>query len=506
MSIASLALLDVNRIKDFIFAAPYLREIRGSSRLLAQFNDPDQVKKSLDQKHGKLLYAGGGSVLARFPSKYDADEFIRAEHQRLEAKTRGGATLTGISCEIGADDFGLAVLNAQAQLRFAKSSRSLPTRHPISFLLKPCQSCGERPSQEYNETKKRHVCIVCDLRIAEGGLVEARELYSRFREGFPTEAKSKWQSAHNPADLESLAATSKNYIGLIRADGNALGNRIKHLAEIGDEGLFGAFSEKCRQVTEDSILMALRKAYPEPRRTRGPGMIFPFEFVLLGGDDLQLIVTGDKAIHIANVFCEEFTLRMRDFAIEARRPNLAVSMSAGVVFAQSSYPISSLDRLGEQLLRSAKARSRRDSPVSILPTVDFMVVTSSLIGDLASIRRQYVKQRHCFTRRPYSLPELNLLTTAITKMKYTNAPAKPFPHNKLQTLRDLFFPFQGPRSARLDYDVLQLRLSDEHREMLKLAASLEAECDGPWRDVEDPSLGYDCDTSLADVVELYEFV
>src|ERR1041384_7138555 len=103
MSIASLALLDVNRIKSFILAAPYLREIRGSSRLLAQFNDRDQVKKSLDKRHGTLLYAGGGSVLARFPSKHEADQFIRAEHQRLEEKTRGGATLTGISCEIGAD-------------------------------------------------------------------------------------------------------------------------------------------------------------------------------------------------------------------------------------------------------------------------------------------------------------------------------------------------------------------------------------------------------------------
>ena len=73
-----LALTDIDHIKSFIFASPHLREIRGSSGILAALNDPHEVHHRV-KGQGILLYAGGDSVLAEFPSVLSAQDFIECE-------------------------------------------------------------------------------------------------------------------------------------------------------------------------------------------------------------------------------------------------------------------------------------------------------------------------------------------------------------------------------------------------------------------------------------------
>ena len=80
MTSACLALIDIDHIKSFIFASPHLCEIRGSSGILAALNDPREVHQRVKVKEqGTLLYAGGGSVLAKFPSVLSAQDFIERE-------------------------------------------------------------------------------------------------------------------------------------------------------------------------------------------------------------------------------------------------------------------------------------------------------------------------------------------------------------------------------------------------------------------------------------------
>src|SRR5712691_8815495 len=131
---ACLALTDIDHIKSFIFASPHLREIRGSSGILAALNDPHEVHQRVKVKEqGTLLYAGGGSVLAEFPSVLSAQDFIEREACELEEKTQGGSTLTGVYEPIGAAGFGAAMLRAQARLQDAKARRAALMRRPHSI-------------------------------------------------------------------------------------------------------------------------------------------------------------------------------------------------------------------------------------------------------------------------------------------------------------------------------------------------------------------------------------
>jgi len=510
MTSACLALTDIDHIKSFIFAAPYLREIRGSSGILAALNDPHEVHQRV-KGQGTLLYAGGGSVLATFPSVVIARDFIEREACELEERTQGGATLTGVYEPIGTAGFGAAMLRAQARLHDAKARRATLMRRPHSPLFKPCQSCGAQPAQRFHPLRQQFVCLPCAARIEYDG--ERHRLYRQFVASLDEASKEHWQAARPADDLTALAATMQNTIGVIRADGNAMGERLKLLAEIGSEELFKQFSTACRTATEGAVLAALHKAYRRPRWFANH-TIFPFEFVLLGGDDVELITTADQALQVAMDFCDDFTTRMQRFADACGHPELAVAMSAGVVCAQSTYPIAALDDLAEQLLKSAKASSRhRTNGSSLMPTMDFMIVTASITGNLETVRTQEYRcnQQQRLTQRPYEIAQLYTLFDHIRLMKYPPVGVAPFPRNKLQALYDLFFPFRSKRQTALEYLLLTRRLSDQgtlsHREMLRRLNEQAGADDmghSPWHASLDPK--FESDTCLVDVVELYDFV
>jgi hypothetical protein len=510
MTSACLVLTDIDRIKSFIFAAPHLREIRGSSGILAALNDPYEVHQRV-KAQGTLLYAGGGSVLAAFPSILSAQDFIERETRELEERTQGGATLTGVYEPIGTASFRAAMLRAQASLHDAKARRAALMRRPHSFFFKPCQSCGTQPAQQFHPLRQQFVCSPCAVHIQYGG--EMHPMYRQFVASLDEAGKEHWQAPQLADDLTALAATTQNTIGVIRADGNAMGERLKCLAELGSEDLFTQFSKACREATEEAVLAALRKAYQRPRWF-ADHTIFPFEFVLLGGDDVELITTADQALQVAMDLCNDFTKRMQRFADACSRPELAVAMSAGVVCAQSTYPIAALDDLAEQLLKSAKASSRRrTNGSSLMPTMDFMIVTASITGNLETVRTQEYRctQQQHLTQRPYEIAQLSTLFDHIRLMKYPPVGVAPFPRNKLQALYDLFFPFRSKRQTALEYLLLTRRLSDQgtlsHREMLRRLneqAGVDDMGHSPWRASLDPK--FESDTCLVDMVELYDFV
>jgi hypothetical protein len=237
-----IALLDLDQIKAFIYAAPVLRAIRGSSSMLAAFNDPEGpsgVKKRVRQAEGSFVYAGGGSVLAQFDSQVKAKVFIDSEKRKLTNITHGGATLTGVIQEVGSAGFSTAVLQAQSKLNQAKARRTLESQSPHHFLLKPCQACAARPAEKRNSHRVQLVCSTCDERIRRGG--EDRTNWQRLLRSF-AEASRGWENAEPAEDLETLAAISRDYIGVIQADGNAMGDRVRQLATLGKDQLFTDFS------------------------------------------------------------------------------------------------------------------------------------------------------------------------------------------------------------------------------------------------------------------------
>jgi len=86
---------DADRIQGYVFESAKLPEIRGGSFLQARLNDQDEAYKpitTLIGSHGKIIYAGGGSVLAEVDA--GQAETIQAAIERLYPEQTGVATTT----------------------------------------------------------------------------------------------------------------------------------------------------------------------------------------------------------------------------------------------------------------------------------------------------------------------------------------------------------------------------------------------------------------------------
>jgi CRISPR/Cas system-associated protein Cas10 (large subunit of type III CRISPR-Cas system) len=491
-----LVLLDIDQIARYVFSAPFLREMRGASTLLAHFNNEADVRERVKHLTGQLIYAGGGSVLAEFPDKTLANKFLSNERKSL-AQVTGTATLTGIVHEYDRKNFGAAIDIAQRKLRRAKAQRGELEQPAGGFLLKPCALCKEVSAIGLNP-EGEFVCDACQKRSDMGQ--SDREFYHQFRDTLESQV---WETVRQSKDLAELTASSNNYLGFIQTDGNAMGQR---LARIDDKELFRSFSDEAHRATEASLLEALRIEYPSPR-SAGSERVYPFETFIVGGDDVMLMTTADKAIGVALRLCEGFTRRMRAFALAQQKPELQVAMSAGVVFAKSNYPIYLINELAEQLLKSAKAYSRKLSGESLEVTLDFMVVTESAGVDLSTARRLYPHPKDGplrLTQRPYSSEKLIKLLKALHKMKFPSDDTPPFPRNKLQALYEV--PLRGKAQGTFDYLLIRPRLSERHRQLLDdLMSRIGGATVSPWH----PVIGEQnvrFDTLLPDAVELYDFV
>jgi len=86
---------DADRVQEYVFESAKLPEIRGGSFLQARLNDQEEGNepiKTLIGNHGKIIYAGGGSVLAEVDA--EQAEAIKAAIERLYLEQTGVATTT----------------------------------------------------------------------------------------------------------------------------------------------------------------------------------------------------------------------------------------------------------------------------------------------------------------------------------------------------------------------------------------------------------------------------
>ena len=102
----------------------------------------------------------------------------------------------------------------------------------------------------------------------------------------------EWEKAEFTEDLSELAELSKtkNYLGLIYVDGNRMGERLFNQTK---EMEYQELSKAIENGLQESVFESLLNYIPNP----SDGKI-PFEFVILGGDDLILLTSAQKVIPI----------------------------------------------------------------------------------------------------------------------------------------------------------------------------------------------------------------
>lgn len=205
--------------------------------------------------------------------------------------------------------------------------------------------------------------------------------------------------------LEIRDLTGRNdWIAIIHADGNSLGELVKDLGKEGKEKL-REFSENLDKATRQAAQEAYKKVKGNDEKKH------PIRPIVLGGDDLTVICRGDIAIDFVKEYISLF---------EEKTENLLsrkLTACAGIAFIKSSYPFSFGYELAETLCglakKDAKSDEMKNANKGMVPScLMFHKVQSSFVEDYESIKQKELtlKDGSSLCYGPYYLTKQKDLT------------------------------------------------------------------------------------------------
>lgn len=510
---------DTDRIKEYVFASGALRDVRGASALLDRLNRAlmPQVVRDVAPS-ATVVYAHGGSGLFRVP--FTQAQEARQAVERLYADRTHAASITGATLQLPegvsssspiAGEFRLLAYRLPA----AKDRPPVYVAEEGHSLLRPCDVCGQRssvaPWSEPGETEQsRRLCQSCFCKRREDQQIKAsisgwlespaparasdplwRRLIASLRdEGYPL-----GQVRDRPVDFDDIGELSRpqGYLGLIYADGDGMGKLLESLRTL-DE--FRDFSHTVDHAAYKAMVAAARR-YLAPF----PGIShFPFDVLLLGGDDVVLVVPAHLAIPVACTLVQEFSAQAAW--------NIPLRLSASVVIAHDTFPFATMYDLATSGLKFAKQEAARRASLASgaarTGLINFQVVTASNQLDFGRHRQSSLRSALPGggdswldrTLRPYA-PE-DLLQLVRTARTLANAP-----RTKLEQVRAAtFLDHANGRIAALT----ALLHWDSQGERQALVGLLDYFASGGKQQFPWFQRGEDWATPFVDLLELFDFL
>ena len=531
-----LVVIDMPSIKQYVFGTDALAEIRGASSLLDRLNRQEMgeiLRNGFQSAGGRIddIYANGGGAqfIARQVTRNDIDTVLRQLSGRAAEMTGGQMRLAFGVADCSGSNYRDALNTARYHLRCHRENRFPSRTIALLPLFRECQSSSHLPASHLVSWGGGERLLLSDC--ARQKRDEARQarrhgVWAGWMRDLaslgPWPEKRGWDSLRC-SDIADIGATArlKHHIGLVYADGNAMGRIVRQLdspetcrafSRVVDssirEACYSALGNVCQKQIELNRSLLHGETGPLP---------LPADILLLGGDDLLVLLPADKALSFAIKVTKEFNTRTRqkiagleDERAKAFFEQVAASegftISCGVAIARATYPFYLLLDLAEDLLKSAKSKgtfyAHRDSGAT--PAfIDFHQVAGATSHQLSTVRQEDYQADSDAPRtlRPYSPADLEQLRGSVLALQDIN-----FPRSKLHDLLESALdPSRERASRRLREIFSRLRQTGTRPERkriweaCRLFLPSEPDWDFPWFQSEGRQM-----TLLADIVETFD--
>lgn len=478
---------DVRGIQSFLFAVPRLKYIVGGSALIDRF-DRETVPSLAERHRAALVFAGGG----RGAFSLSADTIPVLERALVEE-----AHAIGLDLRLGAsEDFSEASHSADRLFPYlppgsdldghpCRESGLYPVRgegdgvHPL--IRRREYSRGDRFSRYFDER------VLADLDLSIEGVTELEFFHDVDPETIEGRAGSR-------------ALGSRNRWAIVCMDGNDIGAhfRVKSAEGLSGDALANWIREMSASLDRCSLRATLagvravvarwREGSPDDAQfcLRDGRLLLPVRPLVVGGDDLTVLVHARHAMDFVRAACDAFTIESQRFAKESGMGAAlwpatggSLTISAGVLFCPTSLPLSSAVPYAEALLASAKSRGRlmRKEGAPSPSMVDWESVTEGFIDHPFARRQRELTfldddlngERIELTMRPYTLDGLNAL------IEYAGTRFREIPRSIWQRV------LPGLRAGRWDREIYRARLRKRHPALAKDLEEPSGEAASPGR-------------------------
>ncbi len=362
-----LTALDLIGIQRFVFASNRLRDVVGSSELVAWATSQRGLLGDV-VGDGELVVAAGGNAVLRFDDVSAARAFARRCSAALMVEAPG-LELVVAHVEHPAGALGTALRQLLVRLADAKT-RVRPSAAALGFGVNAvCVATGAAAvGIEDGEP------VSAQVQAARRRLDDADERFGAYLASHPRR--------HFPREVARLGPTpgERSLLGVVHVDGNGVGDLINRWLtrciddELADDQVVGeyqAWSQGLAQAADRVMQrlvdrVAAHVKYDGDRyRLRGAdedldfdlfsdrlrGVALPLRPLLVGGDDVTFICDGRIALDLAALAVEAFR--------EVEVPHLGpVSACAGVAVVSSHSPFVRANEVAVSLTGRAKRAAR----------------------------------------------------------------------------------------------------------------------------------------------------
>ncbi len=413
-------LFELDSIQDFIFSTGRLRDVSGASELLDRLTNRDADDNLLDAVcraaglkvsdapaagKGEIVFSRrtGGAFYAFGRSEDDLDRlcvlWTLAIQKAAPYLTYSLGTGTGESAAAAFEKAREALRADSGRLRSA-----LPAAAPVATRSRRTGL----PAVEYDTKGKDGVRDAATARRKAFADLSSSTFLDRFA---PEESSVKWNDW--PRDLEPDADDPRRafpfrgesrILALVHADGNGLGLILQALNGAAKKqpdrfiALYTDFSALIEQVTTQAAKEATRQVLLPARDDSSCLAARP---ILLGGDDITLLVRADLAMDYVRHFTEAFEAASREALLSLKAEHglgddlpEQLTLGIGLVYLRASQPFRMAIGLAESLTKVAKQTAKKISEKTPSSSIAFYRVTSSLVEDYDALRAQTLTHHH----------------------------------------------------------------------------------------------------------------
>lgn len=367
--------LDVGvvRIQSYIARTPDLSLRRGASWMITKATSTDVIDAWVSES--------GLQQVTRNPEAGHADGVVALTVPEGAAASHATRLLLHLRRSIPGADLQASWGRAATYLEFRghppRDDQTLRALPPVTDfpLAETCESC--RVDARDRATK---MCADCTARTAvrgyrrdgrrDAGQEEAgRELDALGTERLVINAvgKALGRTLEPVRDMGELArlgeeSGNRNHVATVALDGNGMAAFFAALTRYEDASIKKRISPEVSAATRRALITAARSATVDTDHS------LPVIPHVLGGDDVVVSVTADRAWPFTLAFLADFAAGMEAAAERLGLPGALrgrlPSMSAGMVFAHAKFPYARAVRLAEDALRRAKRDTRGAEPAA----------------------------------------------------------------------------------------------------------------------------------------------
>jgi hypothetical protein len=411
----------VQGIQGFIFETNKLREIVGASELVEQICT-SEFEKFCSEKCNHTIEDDSIIMRAAGKIKYivdrDVAQKIVREFPMHIRNFAPGITINQAAVSLS-HNFKYDIDELEIRLKSQRNKAEMPLE--IGFMgLKRAQKTGKVAfSKDRTSSDEKEIIDI-------GSETKRNEESKRLFADFTGKKEHDLKKEHIPKDIEKLTGKAdSSWLAIIHADGNGVGSIIQNLANSISSNedarkAFKTFSLKLEVSTKEAVKIAFDKVIDKKWQLKienSVGETYPLRPVVLGGDDMTVIIRADLAYNFTVEFLKSFEIRtkenFKDLEVFGLKDKY-LTACAGIAYIKDNYPFHYGVHLAESLVKEAKKFSKTKDVQgdSELPpsSFSFYKVQSSFIEELSEMRKRThyaVKSNTNFDFGPYLLHKID---------------------------------------------------------------------------------------------------